>query len=267
VPAQLASLDHGSVLRLLGIVTKELKRGRGVGRRGGAWVWGLLGRCREVGECGSEEVGVLWELGKRVVWVLKGWREGRDRERKGEGEGVIVDEQGAEEEDEGESQIVEDGDGENDAGVHDPEQIPILPCSVDDGAHAEASLPDTSDAFAAPLAVSKPTVGFDAPNRASESEHPSRDSDPRDVEPPIEAKVSNSDSDNHGSEANKLAAAKERIKARLEETVGAVHGIDDEASEAEDVTLATLDMILTVVGEFYGQRDLLEFRDLWDEML
>ncbi|KAA6408311.1 MAG: hypothetical protein FRX48_08053 [Lasallia pustulata] len=28
---------------------------------------------------------------------------------------------------------------------------------------------------------------------------------------------------------------------------------------------ATLDMIITVVGEFYGQRDLLEERDLWDE--
>ena len=29
---------------------------------------------------------------------------------------------------------------------------------------------------------------------------------------------------------------------------------------------ATLDMIITVVGEFYGQRDLLEGRDLWDEV-
>ncbi|KAI4122826.1 MAG: hypothetical protein LQ347_006375, partial [Umbilicaria vellea] len=29
---------------------------------------------------------------------------------------------------------------------------------------------------------------------------------------------------------------------------------------------ATLDMIITIVGEFYGQRDLLEGRDLWDEV-
>lgn len=249
------------------MVTRELKRGGGVGRRGGAWVWGLLGRCREVGECGSDEVGVLRELGKRAVWVLKGWREGRDREQREEGDEVVADEQGAEEEEEGGSQIVEDGDGENDVGVPDPEQIPILPCSVDDRAHVEVSLPNTSDTFAAPPAVSKPTVGLDAPNQASESEHPSPDSDTQDVEPPTEAKVSNSDSDDHGSEANKLAAAKERIKARLDETVDAMHDVGDEASEAEDVTLATLDMILTVVGEFYGQRDLLKFRDLWDEML
>jgi len=29
-------------------------------------------------------------------------------------------------------------------------------------------------------------------------------------------------------------------------------------------TRATVDMIITVVGEVYGQRDLLEFREVWE---
>ena len=29
---------------------------------------------------------------------------------------------------------------------------------------------------------------------------------------------------------------------------------------------STLDMLVTIIGEFYGQRDLLDGRLLWDEM-
>jgi hypothetical protein len=37
----------------------------------------------------------------------------------------------------------------------------------------------------------------------------------------------------------------------------------DSVTEKEN-TLATLDMILTIAGEFFGQRDLLEFRKSWE---
>lgn len=36
---------------------------------------------------------------------------------------------------------------------------------------------------------------------------------------------------------------------------------------ADENTLATLCMILTIAGELYGQRDLLEFRQRWDAAL
>jgi len=289
VPAQLASLDQGSVLRLLGVVTKELKRGRGVGRRGGAWVWGLLGRCREVGECGSEEVAVLRELGKRAVWVRRGWGEegvgkwggagagagalgGRDAEgEEEEGGSRIVeggDGQGAgDEEEEGGSRIVEVGDAQDDDGVEQPveSRSSAPPGSLNVETNGESLIPDTSDANPAPLAEATLSGRLDAEIQAPEPTV--HGSEPTDVGPPTEAKASDSDSDNDESDSIELPSAKERIRARLVESVDAVHDANDETSESEDVTLATLDMILTVVGEFYGQRDLLEFRDLWDEML
>ncbi|KAK6429696.1 hypothetical protein LTR95_014153 [Oleoguttula sp. CCFEE 5521] len=42
--------------------------------------------------------------------------------------------------------------------------------------------------------------------------------------------------------------------------------VEHSAGDADDTehTLVTLDMILTVVGEFFGQRDLLEFRRSWE---
>lgn len=256
VPAQLASLDQGSVLRVLGIVTKEMKRGRAVGRRGGAWVWGLLGRCREVGECGSEEVGVLRELGKRAVWVLMEFREGgRDTRREGEGGGG-----GAEDEEE------EDGYGRDDDAAQDParSKSPNLLRTLDVETRVEIALPNEADAIPAPLTDDTPSNGLDTAPQAPEQS--TLDTELLPSSPHIEPKSSNSD--NHETEANdlELAAAKERIRARLEESADSIHDREDEASEAEAVTFATLDMILTVVGEFYGQRDLLEFRDLWDEM-
>jgi hypothetical protein len=62
-----------------------------------------------------------------------------------------------------------------------------------------------------------------------------------------------------------LQAAKERLLGQLENGASSEH--DEEAEkEAAKQRLranlrATLNMILTVAGEFYGQRDLLEFRE------
>ncbi|KAL9632131.1 MAG: hypothetical protein Q9164_005513, partial [Protoblastenia rupestris] len=41
------------------------------GKHLGAWSWALLGACRQIGEMGSEEVGVLRDVGKQAVWLLR----------------------------------------------------------------------------------------------------------------------------------------------------------------------------------------------------
>jgi hypothetical protein len=38
---------------------------------------------------------------------------------------------------------------------------------------------------------------------------------------------------------------------------------DDQGQCPNSNTRVTIDMIITIVGELYGQRDLLEFRDSW----
>ena len=38
------------------------------------WAWGLLARCRDAGELASEDIGVLRDVGKKAVSVLRGLR-------------------------------------------------------------------------------------------------------------------------------------------------------------------------------------------------
>jgi len=253
------------VLRLVRIVTGGLKRARRIDRRMGAWAWGLLGKVREVGECGSEEVGVLRELGKRAVWVLRGWREAE--KRGGGGVGGVDEEQ--EEDEEGleggddvgdeameETEIVhqqDDGGAENlDSGVLESGGV-AAESEVDQGLVC-----DNDELFEPQVEVTS-SHGTVAHPRAPEQElHEVQDEDNL---------AHDNAEDGHNHEIDELAAAKERVRVKLDESMYVAGMLDREAPEVEDATFATLDMIITVVGEFYGQRDLLEFRDLWDELL
>ena len=49
-------------------------------------------------------------------------------------------------------------------------------------------------------------------------------------------------------------------RAKIADAQGGKEAVSDETNPRLN-TIATLNMILTVVGEFYGQRDLLDFRD------
>jgi hypothetical protein len=73
---QLACMDETSVLAVLALLGRSL--GETVKyqniaqiKRTGAWVWGLLARCREVGQLGSEEVSEIRDLGKRAAKILE----------------------------------------------------------------------------------------------------------------------------------------------------------------------------------------------------
>ena len=72
-PVQLAVMDTETILELLRLVTTMLKRRRNMDERLSAWIWGLLGRLDDVGTLSSEEVCVVRELGKRVLWVMRGF--------------------------------------------------------------------------------------------------------------------------------------------------------------------------------------------------
>jgi len=84
-----------------------------------------------------------------------------------------------------------------------------------------------------------------------------------------------------GDEAQELAAARERLLAHLdgvadneqspsvpeEAEEGEIHReVRSEGMAAQQLqnARATIDMVITVAGEVYGQRDLLEFREKWD---
>ncbi|KAL4881133.1 hypothetical protein BJY04DRAFT_190034 [Aspergillus karnatakaensis] len=203
---QLACMDMDSVLSVLMIVGRlmsENVRSRDpvLVRRIGAWAWGLLGKCRESGQLGAQEIGDIRELGKRATKILGKMR--------------------AEQE---EAQDEEEEDYESDAND-----------DKEDGQTFE-----TGDEPAATTVI--------------------LNAEQADAEKP--------------SDAEELELAKARLEARVmatEDLASREEGeLEVEAEETTDIdvgtqTRAMLDMIITIVGEHYGQRDLLESREIWTD--
>ncbi|KAI5288698.1 hypothetical protein KEM54_004987 [Ascosphaera aggregata] len=214
--AQMACMDMESVLGILQIATGMMA---GVVKSGdlpavmrlGAWIWGALGRCREVGQLSSDEVSQIRELGK-VARKMLDWV--KDWEQNCGGDQYDVEEQ---EQDQG-------GYDDGDEVESDLESI-YLPDNLLDRAESKGKANDEEE----------------------------------------------------------LQAAKARLQARFNASQGEdnqaagddddEHYIDDDYQDEEYpddtewsyASRAMIDMILTVAGEFFGQRDLLEARDIWDE--
>jgi hypothetical protein len=221
---QLACMDSESVLEVVKILTGTMaqtirSKSRGKILRFGAWVWGVLGKCRDRTELRSEEIAVLRELGKRAVTLLVSIR---DKTRKAEDA----------------SQWLSEKEGE-DAQESVPPGEPVAETVLEDSIETD------------------------------------------------DARVRRENLDDEGSVNNEQdAAALEAAKKRLQNSFLSTNatgsrpesvltgGTNDPlgVNEAEEKLAVdqqvriTLDVILTIVGEFYGQRDLLDFRDIWDEV-
>lgn len=200
----------------------------GKGKNIGAWAWGMLARCRDVGQMGSEEVGVLRDLGKRAVWLLRRIAAGEVVDA-GPEEVEIGDEEEVDEDEETYRRDEEDdfcGGGDTNGSEGLAEQIGDEEKSLAEArARILSSLPQSSQA--------QGDLGDSSPSKNDEpairEEHVS-DEQPE-VEISADMKITPV-----GSEFDKLA----------------MH--------------AMLDMLVTIIGECYGQRDLLDGRLLWDEI-
>lgn len=244
---QLACMDMDTVLSVLGIMARLMSENVRSGdaekvRRISAWAWGLLGKCREVGQLGTEEVGEIRDLGKRAVKILLKMKEDEDERSK-------IDSTALDKEEEASVSSSDDQEG---------------PLDVRDGDSAD----DENDN------IPEPSNNINANNAAHASDF---DSDMPDAEPEPEPELI--------PPSEELDAAKVRLQAQLRFS----HGPEQEqqqietdvpedkgsqnldleaerAAHAADVvkqTHAMLDMIITVVGEYYGQRDLLAAREIW----
>ncbi|RJE20111.1 hypothetical protein PHISCL_07541 [Aspergillus sclerotialis] len=220
--AQLACMDMDSVLGVLGIMARLMSENFRSGdaervRRIGAWAWGLLGKCREVGQLSTEEVGEIRELGKRAVKILHKMKEdeknnlAKQAEESSADEDENQQEQGAQEED-------NNADSGGAAGVEIPEQRVQA-----EGAQADATVDELEAAKA----------------RLQER---LQDED----QEPI-------------AETNTPTIMQETGEPAAEAEVDIEKGTVDLTKQIH----AMLDMIIMVVGEFYGQRDLLGAREVW----
>ena len=264
LPVQVAALDRQSVLKLLRVILggKFVRRGYELRERTSRWLWALLARLPDQGEMDYAEVGWVRELGKRAVLMMVSIAQMAALREEVDG----VD--GDEEEKEYVGEMVVDEDDEGGVGA----SAVAGPDAEPEPANAAAT---STDAEPEPV---KSTSTSATNNNNSEGEDGEVDMD---ID---EGEVSDHEpTETHGNkdiEAD-IAAAKARLLAQLEEapvtqeeeqpTATTDAGADEQKKGEEDDVFdeanarvnmrATLNMILTVAGEFYGQRDLLEFRD------
>lgn len=255
-PAQVAAMDKGAVLRLLRVLLggKFMRTGVELRERTSRWVWALLARLPDRGEMDHMEVGHVRELGKRAALLMHSLIEmaalrvevelgGHDGDAGAE---EWVGEVGADIEAEAEAEV----DAEANVGFADGKGWDTPVQSTSDPAPGSSSPAPTSD----PVANGKEKEKEDDDNDMEDGEI-ADESEPMDLESDIES-------------------AKARLLANLEGAAGSSSeegsepGMNkDPGTESFDPVRsrmnmrATLNMILTVAGEFYGQRDLLEFRD------
>ena len=232
----LGNLSQEAVLQGLSVIEGKLsemnlRRNENLG----LWIWGLLGRCRDVGEMGSEEVGILRELGKKAIWVLRGVQAGL----------ANADEVDGDSEDNGDEEVetgmdTEEGArlGNGSSFVEDTTAGAEAPDELANGlalSH-ESNTEDSLEAVKARMLASLPPESLETdPTNNDDSVGIQRLSSPN-------------------LHAGQATSSGETPPLTLD-------GIDEQATKLQ----ATLDMIITIVGEFYGQRDLLSGRLSWDE--
>ena len=218
---RLASLPQDRVIHGLESLESLLTMGNLHGTKGkniGAWAWGLLGRCRDVGEMGSEEVGVVRGLGKRAAWILR---------RMAAGEGFWGEEEFLEEEDadgeegDGQEGLLEEGEEDGVAGG--------LGLHTMDNEEEDSALAEARMRVIASLDSAEPAE----PRLVSKAVQDQPEEKEASIEPRVDA----------------VASGQGKVD---ENDVQSVH--------------ATLDMIITIIGECYGQKDLLDGRLLWEEI-
>lgn len=282
LPAQIASMHKDSVLRLLRIILsgRFFRRGQELRERTSRWIWALLARLPEKGELDYQEIGWVRELGKRAVMFMLSLAEADVlREQFG------VD--GNEGSEDGREAEIEEDIKEEASQFEPDEGEPTL--------EAEATRPTGSG-----TQYESSTKSQDRPPAPGKQTTPAKEqlettedvtSPPSDVEMEIDSEEEEGEVSTvprtHKESAADIEAAKARLLAQLEDqkedrneddqtfpkTSNDTAAFpktapgetptqqDDHAARVDANLRATLNVILTVAGDFYGQRDLLEFRD------
>lgn len=287
LPAQIASMQKTDIIRLLRIVLggKFFRKGQDLRERTSRWIWALLARLPDKGELDYQEVGWVRELGKRAVLFMMSLAEADVlREQYGvDGAGGIEFEVDAD---------IEEGIDEEISQHNSDEAEPL-----EDDTHllAEANPSHGDEAMTNGDGPSgdqePPEVGVNGNAKTGailekpQTTDDAVSSQTSDVDMQIDSDLEDGEvSDDPQPQTQSLAdieMAKARLLALLadqpddkavtvetplpspppERAAGKATAQDDGAARADVNLRATLNMILTVAGEFYGQRDLLEFRD------
>ncbi|KAI5797288.1 hypothetical protein FPQ18DRAFT_400766 [Pyronema domesticum] len=225
----IAAMRQGEILKMIKAFTYWMQwrvkvrntATRGVARCWMLWIWGLLGRFEETRA--ADESVVVRELGKAAVASLKALKEGieaAEAEAEEEYEEEVLEEE-----------VTEEAAAEGDDGAYEPPEF------MGEPSNAEVTM-------SAKPAAEEPEEGELEEGEEMEIE----------VAKPVEAPEEGEEGElEEGEEPEpKTEAPKQAASATTVE-------VDHQVLSIED-TMASLDMIISIVGDFFGQRDLLEDR-------
>jgi hypothetical protein len=259
-PLQMALLSKESVIRLLRIILggKFLRCGEPIAERTSRWLWALLARYPERGELDHTEVGWIRELGRRAVLMGRSLAEMAALRQELEDGGLGVHE-GVDESDENEDlDAYEDTEVVSEFGKTASSDGHSGP--QDDPSRQQAAAP----AINGQIQDTVPSQGAEQtePQHAtgqldSESEEGAISEDDEDIPMELASVTSSQNEEDNEASRAELAEAKARLLGQID-TIDT----DEAVRQRERVNMrATVNMILTVAGEVYGQRDLLQFRE------
>ncbi|XXH02327.1 hypothetical protein Hte_008700 [Hypoxylon texense] len=287
LPAQVAGMHKDGVIRLLRIILggKFLRKNQELRERTSRWIWALLARLPERGELDYQEIGWIRELGKRAVLLMVSLAEIevlKEHYDIGDGSagssvgGAEVDvdegideELGSEEYNDDEMTLDADATWPSEPATRKNDKTDSSADVQTNGTEANGEDSDVE--------MQIDSDGEEDEEDGEVSEAPQQAQEPTaDIETAKARLLSQLD----GAAAAATAAgpadlnatttttmAQEAPTTTLEEEAFAALAAEEEAQKkgqrqrARANERATLNMILTVAGEFYGQRDLLEFRD------
>ncbi|KAJ8122422.1 hypothetical protein ONZ43_g1376 [Nemania bipapillata] len=248
LPAQIAAMHKDSIFRLLRILltSKFIRKRTELRERTSRWIWALLARLPDKGELDYMEIGWVRELGKRAVLLMVTLAE---LEVLREHYGVA----GSSPDDEDEYEV--------DADVDDYFEDNLSQDSLD---VADAPTPEATEERAEHISSLKTS----ATNPIADIET---------AKAQLLAQLNDDVVDggqvvNRDSSTPTIPVTQEKAVQPTPLQEEGEYGADEDDQDANHERYqeldrakvnerATLNMILTVAGEFYGQRDLLEFRD------
>lgn len=243
-------MDKDAVFRLLRVVLggKFLRRGTELRERTSRWLWALLARLPDRGELDYMEVGYVRDLGKRAALLMHSLREMAALREEVEGGG------GAAQEDDGLEGDQEDWDGEAEALDDDGAEEPAPPQESAEPATVADNDPGPVQPSSDVPARSSSTAPTSVPDASGDKAEQMEDGEidesaPMDIDTDVE------------SAKTRLLAKLNAHNSSRNDADQAEEGPSFDPARARMNMRATLNMILTVAGELYGQRDLLEFRD------
>lgn len=252
IPLQLALMSKDSVLRVIRVLLggKLLRPGHSVAERTSRWLWALLARLPDRGELNHAEIGWIRDLGRRAVLLSRSLAEmAALREELATEGGLGMDEDvDGYSSDDNESVIAADAGGDD--GPSDqtqPDPIATMPDKVDSAAERKPPPPDEDPDY--------------EDGEIAEGEDGYKDED---IAMELESASSVEEGEAADDDRGDLEDAKARLLAQLDASAAEEKQrfAAEEARERSRMNMrATVNMTLTVAGDFYGQRDLLEFRE------